>query len=85
MVRRKFVDLFEIKNLACQNFLPYLVYFSGKMNFFYFFTKTLFMDKTRTICKKWLVNELDLSFRAPKKSVLKSNLSQLRGFQNVKI
>ena len=33
MVNKKFVNLFEIKNLHFLTFLPYLVYYGGKWNF----------------------------------------------------
>ena len=41
------------------------VYSGGKMEFM-IFTKTFFMDETRTIGKKCLVNELVLFFQAIK-------------------
>ena len=46
--------------------MPYLIYFGEKMEFF-IFIKTFFMVKMRTIGKKWLINELVLSFWAYKR------------------
>ena len=40
---------------------------------FFIFTETFFMDEIRTIGKKWMVNELGLSFWALKRSKFQSN------------
>ena len=50
MVTRKFVELVDIKNFFL-TIMPYLIYFGEKMEFV-IFTKTLFMDETRTVRKK---------------------------------
>ena len=62
---------------ASQFDIPYLVYVDRKMEFLVFI-KTFFMDKTRTIKQKWLVNELVLSFWAFKRCAeFQSNLITL--------